>query len=147
LFIFPEFNLSYFGAIDAISIIFIMLTAFIFPLVFLSQSFFYSVRDKADFFMYQLICAELIIINSFFVLDLLLFFVFFEALIFPIYILIGVWGPRSRKLKANSYFLLYTIVTSCFLFFGLILVYSELGSTLYFDILLYRFSLKKELFL
>jgi NADH:ubiquinone oxidoreductase subunit 4 (subunit M) len=60
--------------------------------------------------------------------DLLLFYIWFEAILIPMYILIGVWGSRQRKTYASFMFFFYTFIGSLFLLFALFLLYSQYGS-------------------
>lgn len=119
--------------IDGINICFIILTAFIFPLCFL---FSWDFLDKenikyAMLYLLSLISLEFFIFNAFCVLDIFYFFIFFEAILIPMVIIIGIWGPGDRKIKANYYFAFYTLFGSVFLLFSIILVLFELGSTNY----------------
>lgn len=142
----PEFNLNYTIIVDHISIVFLVLVTFITPIALLSQNFFYNEELRDPEFVFYIFIIEFLLINSFLVLDVLFFFIFFEMLVIPVYFLIGIWGSRGRKIKADNYFFLYTLLSSNFLLFGLIFIYAEIGSTSYFDILLSNFSYKKQIF-
>lgn len=72
---------------------------------------------------------------TFSTLDLFYFYVFFESLLIPRFILIGVWGARERKIKAAYYFFLYTLFGSLVRLFGILYLYFITGSTNYFVIL------------
>lgn len=72
---------------------------------------------------------------TFSVLDIFYFYVFFESLLIPMFILIGVWGARERKIKAAYYFFLYTLFGSLFMLFGMIYLYFITGSTNFFVLL------------
>lgn len=72
---------------------------------------------------------------TFSTLDLFYFYVFFESLLIPRFILIGVWGARERKIKAAYYFFLYTLLGSLVMLFGVLYLYLIVGSTNYFVIL------------
>lgn len=72
---------------------------------------------------------------TFTVLDIFYFYVFFESLLIPMFILIGVWGARERKIKAAYYFFLYTLFGSLFMLFGMIYLYFITGSTNFFVLL------------
>lgn len=75
---------------------------------------------------------ELFLVLTFSTLDLFYFFVLFESLLIPMFILIGVWGARDRKIKAAYYFFLYTLFGSLFMLFGIFYLYFLTGSTSYF---------------
>lgn len=78
---------------------------------------------------------ELLLVVTFTTLDLFYFYVFFESLLIPMFIMIGVWGARERKIKAAYYFFLYTLFGSLFMLFGVLYLYFIAGSTNYFVIL------------
>lgn len=74
---------------------------------------------------------EILLILTFTTLDLFYFYVFFESLLIPMFVLIGVYGARSRKVKASYYFFLYTMFGSLIMLFSLIYLYIVAGSTNY----------------
>jgi NADH-ubiquinone oxidoreductase chain 4 len=78
---------------------------------------------------------ELLLVVTFTTLDLFYFYVFFESLLIPMFILIGVWGSRERRIKAAYYFFLYTLFGSLFMLFGILYLYFIIGSTNYFVLL------------
>ena len=119
--------------IDGINITFIILTSFIFPLCVLGSWDFLDKEDPEFVLMYlvNLLVLEFFILNAFCVLDMFYFFVFFEAILIPMIFIIGIWGPGDRTIKANYYFIFYTLFGSAFLLFSVILVMYEFGSTSY----------------
>lgn len=74
---------------------------------------------------------ELLLVLTFVTVDLFYFFILFESLLIPMFILIGVWGARTRKIKAAYYFFLYTLFGSLFMLFGMIYLYQITGSLNY----------------
>jgi len=76
-----------------------------------------------------LLFLELTLITVFSTTDLLVFFVSFEMLLPPMMFLIGEWGPRQRRVKANYYFIFYTLLGSLFMLFALVVIYFETGTT------------------
>jgi len=78
---------------------------------------------------------ELLLSVTFTTLDLFYFYIFFESLLIPMFILIGVWGARERKIKAAYLFFLYTLFGSLIMLFGVIYLYFITGSTNYFVLL------------
>jgi proton-translocating NADH-quinone oxidoreductase chain M len=127
-----EYNLSFTLGADGLSMIFLLLTLFIFPILFLSS---WSVTKQPKQFLSHLLAMELLLVLTFSTLDLFYFFVLFESLLIPMFILIGVWGARERKIKAAYYFFLYTLFGSLFMLFGIIYLYFITGSTNYFVLL------------
>jgi len=73
--------------------------------------------------------TEIGILFSFFVTDIFIFYIFFESVLIPMYLLIGVWGSRTRKIKAAYYLFLYTLFGSLFLLFGIIYLQSVYKTT------------------
>lgn len=86
-------------------------------------------------FLNHLLGIEILLVLTFTVLDIFYFYVFFESLLIPMFILIGVWGARERKIKAAYYFFLYTLFGSLFMLFGMIYLYFITGSTNFFVLL------------
>ena len=72
---------------------------------------------------------------TFVTIDLFYFFILFESLLIPMFILIGGWGARTRKIKAAYYFFLYTLFGSLFMLFGMIYLYQVTGSLNYYVLL------------
>jgi|SRR6478609_1117542 NADH-ubiquinone oxidoreductase chain 4 len=83
---------------------------------------------------------ELLLVLTFITLDLFYFFVLFESLLIPMFILIGVWGARNRKIKAAYYFFLYTLFGSLFMLFGMLYLHNVVGSLNYYVLLVYPLS-------
>lgn len=128
----PQYNLSFTLGADGISIVFLLLTLFIFPICFLSS---WSVAKQTKHFFNYLLAMELLLVLTFGTLDIFYFYVFFESLLIPMVILIGVWGARERKIKAAYYFFLYTLFGSLVMLFGLLYLYLVAGSSNYYVIL------------
>lgn len=128
----PEYNLGFTLGADGLSMVFLLLTLFIFPILFLSA---WSVVQQPKQFWNYLLAMELLLVLTFSTLDILYFFVLFESLLIPMFILIGVWGARERKIKAAYYFFLYTLFGSLFMLFGIFYLYFLTGSTNYFVLL------------
>ena len=128
----PEYNLAFTLGADGLSMVFLLLTLFIFPILFLSA---WSVAQQPKQFWNYLLAMELLLVLTFSTLDILYFFILFESLLIPMFILIGVWGARERKIKAAYYFFLYTLFGSLFMLFGIFYLYFLTGSTNYFVLL------------
>lgn len=112
--------------LDGLSLPFLLLTLFIFPLCVYSLS---TQTYNVGPLYTLLLLTEFGLVGVFSVTDLLYFFIFFELVLVPMMFIIGIWGPRKRKIKANYYFILYTLFGSVFLLIGIILLYLEVGST------------------
>jgi len=110
-------NVQYFVAIDGISMLLIMLTTFIMPLCILAS--WNTINERVKEFYFLLIILEGALIGVFCALDLLLFYVFWEFILIPMYFLIGIWGGENR-IYATVKFFLYTMLGSVLLLIGII---------------------------
>lgn len=75
------------------------------------------------------------LVLTFTAIDLFYFFVLFESLLIPMFIMIGVWGARNRKIKAAYYFFLYTLFGSLFMLFGMLYLYHVTGSLNFYSLM------------
>lgn len=135
---FSSFNINVFLGIDSISLLFIILTTFIFPLCILNS--WKSVSFYLKEYMILFLVMESLLLIVFSVLDLLLFYVFFESILIPMFLLIGVWGSRTRKIRASYMFFFYTLGGSILLLLSIMAIYAEVGTTDYQVLLLHEFS-------
>jgi len=103
-----------------------------------------SLNHSLRGFSIALLTMELLLVITFTTDDLLYFYVFFESLLIPMFILIGVWGARARKIKASYYFFLYTLFGSLIMLFGLIYLYACVGSTKYASIACFSFDADQQ---
>nr|YP_011017816.1 NADH dehydrogenase subunit 4 [Campylaephora sungminbooi]WQF69662.1 NADH dehydrogenase subunit 4 [Campylaephora sungminbooi] len=129
LFYFSNINFYYFIGIDGLSLFFIILTTFLIILCILLswQSVTFFIKE----YLIAFLVLEFCLIQVFCVLDLLLFYIFFESVLIPMFLIVGVWGSRSRKIRAAYQFFLYTLVGSLLMLLGVIFIYFQVGS---FDI-------------
>ncbi|MDO5674456.1 MAG: NADH-quinone oxidoreductase subunit M [bacterium] len=123
-------NINYALGIDGISVLFILLTALITVLCVLVS--WESIQDKAKEFYISLLVLEGAMMGVFCALDFFLFYVFWEAMLIPMFLIIGVWGGPNR-LYATIKFFLYTLGGSLLMLVGIILLYLAGGRT--FDVL------------
>src|SRR5205823_10936521 len=112
-------NFHYFLGVDGVSVFLVILTTFLMPAGVLVS--WRIERDTKSFFLGFLV-LETAMIGSFLGLDLLLFFFFFEALLFPMYLIVGGWGSERRVYAALKFFL-YTMAGSAFLLLGILFLY------------------------
>jgi NADH-quinone oxidoreductase subunit M len=119
-------GLSYLVGVDGFSIWLIVLTAFMTPLAIISS---WGVGERVRLFMALTLALETAILGSFLALDLLLFFVFFEALLVPMFLMIGVWGS-ARRVYASVKFFLYTMAGSAFLLLGIVFLWFQASQQL-----------------
>src|SRR6266542_2185809 len=113
----PAFGISYFVGVDGISLLLLVLTGFLTPLALLSS--WESVRTKMKAFCMFVLLLESAMIGVFVSLDLFLFYVFWDAMLIPMYFLIGVWG-YERRIYAAVKFILYTMSGSVLMLIAII---------------------------
>ncbi|MFW2366222.1 MAG: NADH-quinone oxidoreductase subunit M [Desulforhopalus sp.] len=114
------FNVNYTIGVDGISILLVLLTTFIMPFCVLASWSYIKTRVQA--FMICLLVMETSMIGVFLALDFVLFYVLWEAMLIPMYMLIGIWGG-PRKIYASIKFFLYTLAGSILLLVGIIWLY------------------------
>ncbi|MBI4259003.1 MAG: NADH-quinone oxidoreductase subunit M [Actinobacteria bacterium] len=119
-------NFRYVMGVDGISLFMVLLTTFLMPLAVLAS---WKVEHRVRAFMAAMLVLETAILGTFLALDLLLFFLFFEAILFPMYLIIGGWGYERRVYAAVKFFL-YTMLGSAFLFVGILFLYFRAGTEL-----------------
>lgn len=141
----PLFNLHYTIGIDGISLFFIILTTFLIMLCILISwgSIIYRMKDYLICFL----LLEFLLIQVFSVLDLLLFYIFFESVLMPMFLIVGVWGSRERKIRAAYQFFLYTLTGSILMLLGILVVYFQAGTTDLQILWNQEFSEKKQIVL
>ena len=130
--------------VDGISLFFIILTCFLTPVCILV---FWNGTLAVKEYCVAFLVMESLTLAVFSVLDMLLFYVFFESVLIPMFIIIGVWGSRSRKIKAAYQFFLYTFLGSVLLLMAILLIYYQAGSTDVQVLYLTPLSKKRELLL
>ena len=117
-------NIDFNFGLDGLSVYFFFLTAL---LIFLCILFSWG-SDKIKENAFNLLLLELLLLLVFSVLDLLLFYVFFEAILIPMFFLVGFLGSRARKIRAAYLLFFYTLFGSLLMLIGLIYIYSKVGS-------------------
>lgn len=125
----PSWGIKYALGVDGISILFVLLSALL-AILCVTVSW-HSIREKTKEFYAALLLIEGAMIGVFCSLDLFLFYIFWEAMLIPMYLLIGVWGGPNRIYAAIKFFL-YTLVGSVLMLVGIIVLYLNTGS---FDML------------
>lgn len=123
-------GVTYHLGVDGISLWFNILTAFLIPFCILISWESVTYRVKEYYALFLLI--EFLLFNVFSVLDLFLFYVFFEAILIPMFLVIGLWGSRQRKVEAAYKFFMYTLAGSILMLLSIIYLYLQFGSVHYF---------------
>jgi proton-translocating NADH-quinone oxidoreductase chain M len=138
LFWLPTLNLNFTMGIDGISIFFLLLTTLLIPLCILTS--WNSVSDNLKEFLIAFLVLDFFLIGTFCVLDLLLFYIFFESVLIPMFLIVGIWGSRERKILAAYYFFLYTLLGSVVMLLSILYIYYQVGTTDYEVLLTFSFS-------
>lgn len=117
-------GMNYHLGIDGISIFFVILTAILTPLCILAS--WESIKVRVKEYMVAFLVLEALVIGVFCALDFVLFYIFFEAMLIPMFLLIGIWGGERRIYAAIKFFL-YTLAGSLFLLIAIIYIYQNTG--------------------
>ena len=120
-------NLYYTIGIDGISMFFILLTTFLTMLCILVS--WEGIQNYVKEYLICFLFLEFLLIQVFSVLDILLFYIYFESVLMPMFLIIGIWGSRERKVRAAYQFFLYTLVGSLLMLVSLVLIYFSTGTT------------------
>jgi NADH-quinone oxidoreductase subunit M len=129
-------GLTYKVGVDGISVLFVMLTTFLMPLVIWSC---WEVEHRVKEYMIALLVLESLMIGVFVALDLVLFYLFFEAGLIPMFLIIGIWGGQNRIYAAFKFFL-YTFLGSVLMLVAMIAMYVDAGTTDIPTLLTHQFS-------
>jgi len=113
----PAFGIDYYIGVDGISLLLVVLTGFLTPIALLSS--WHSVEKKTKEFSFFILALESAMIGVFLSLDLFLFYVFWDAMLIPMYFLIGIWG-YDRRVYAAVKFILYTMAGSVLMLVAII---------------------------
>ena len=127
-----QFCTSFAVGVDGISLFFILLTTLIFPFCFLSI---YKKVEDLQFYCFCLLVLESFLLLAFSVSDLFFFYVFFEAVLIPMFFIIGIWGSGNARIKAAYYFFFFTVVGSLLFLLAIFVIYTVTGTTLFYVIL------------
>jgi len=138
----PNFNFNFILGIDGISLFFILLTnLLIFLCVLISWN---SIKHNLKLYFIMFFILNFFLIGVFCVLDLLLFYIFFESVLIPMYLIIGFWGSRARKIRAAYFFFLYTLLGSVLLLLSILYIYYQIGTTDFEILSTVSFTLKEQ---
>ena len=140
-------EISYFDfylGLDGLSIYFVMLTTIITPIALLSN--WNSINDNVRSYVIIILLLESLLLAVFLVLDILLFYIFFESILPPLFILIGLFGS-SNKVRASFYLFLYTLFGSLFLLLSILAMSSIMGTTDFDALYKTNFNYSTQLFL
>lgn len=119
-------NISYHLGIDGISLFMVLLTTFLMPACILAS--WHGVTTRVREFMIAFLVLESLVIGVFCALDLVLFYLFFEGMLIPMYLIIGIWGGSNRVYAAYKFFL-YTLLGSVLFLLAMLYLYFNFGTT------------------
>ncbi len=139
-------GIGYHMGVDGISMPFVVLTTFLTPLAILAS--WHSIKHRMREYMMAFLVLETLMMGTFCSLDLVMFYLFFEAVLIPMFLIIGIWGGK-RRVYASFKFFLYTLFGSVLMLVAMLVMYGEVGSTDIPTLTDYAFdpSLQKWLFL
>nr|YP_010166057.1 NADH dehydrogenase subunit 4 [Fragaria orientalis]YP_010348790.1 NADH dehydrogenase subunit 4 [Fragaria nubicola]YP_010348826.1 NADH dehydrogenase subunit 4 [Potentilla micrantha]YP_010348891.1 NADH dehydrogenase subunit 4 [Fragaria moschata]YP_010348907.1 NADH dehydrogenase subunit 4 [Fragaria iinumae]YP_010348951.1 NADH dehydrogenase subunit 4 [Fragaria viridis]YP_010362978.1 NADH dehydrogenase subunit 4 [Fragaria tibetica]YP_010363002.1 NADH dehydrogenase subunit 4 [Fragaria iturupensi len=141
----PYENINFYLGIDGISLFFVILTTFLIPIcISVGWS---GMRSYGKEYITASLIREFLMIAVFRMLDPLLFYVLPESVLIPMFIIIGVWGSRQRKIKAAYQFFLYTLLGSVFMLLAILLILLQTGTTDLQISLTTEFSERRQIFL
>lgn len=137
-------SFDFYLGLDGLSIYFVMLTTIITPIALLSN--WNSINENVRSFVIIILLLESLLLAVFLVLDILLFYIFFESILPPLFILIGLFGS-SNKVRASFYLFLYTLFGSLFLLLSILAMSSIMGTTDFDALYKTNFNYSTQLFL
>ena len=129
-------GLQYKMGVDGISILFVMLTTFLMPLVIWSA---WDVKIRVKEYMIAFLILETLMLGVFMALDLVLFYLFFEAGLIPMFLIIGIWGGKDRIYAAFKFFL-YTFLGSVLMLVAMVGMFHDAGTTDIVALLTHQFG-------
>lgn len=121
------FDFSVALGVDGISLFFILLTTLLLPICLLAS--WNSIDHGLKEFLIACLLLDFLLIFCFCVLDLFVFYILFESTLIPMFLIIGVWGSRERKVLASYYFFMYTIASSILMLMSILYIKIEFGTT------------------
>src|SRR6056297_1868550 len=118
-------GLKYKMGVDGISVLFVMLTTFMMPITILAS---WNVTTRVKEYMIAFLILETLMLGVFMALDLVLFYLFFEAGLIPMFLIIGIWGGAAR-IYASFKFFLYTFLGSVLMLVAMVAMFADAGTT------------------
>jgi len=137
-------GIDYQMGVDGISMLFVVLTAFLMPICILAS--WQAITQRVREFMIAFLLLECMMIGVFCALDFVLFYLFFEGGLIPMFLIIGVWGG-PRRVYSSFKFFLYTLLGSVLLLLAMIYMYFEVGTTDIPTLMGYGFSAEAQTWL
>ena len=140
----PTYGISYHMGVDGISVFFVLLSTLLTPLCVLAS--WNAIQTRVKEYMIAFLVLETMMVGMFCALDLVLFYVFFEGVLIPMFLIIGVWGGPRRVYSAFKFFL-YTLTGSVLMLVAVLAIYLAAGTTDIPTLLKYAFPREMQLWL
>ena len=137
-------GIHYRMGVDGISVLFVLLTAFLLPLCVIAS--WSSIKERVVEYLIAFLILEVLVIGVFCALDLIVFYLFFEGQLVPMFLIIGVWGGKNRVYAAYKFFL-YTLLGSVLMLAAILAMAGIAGTTSIPDLLAYHFDPKLQILL
>jgi NADH-quinone oxidoreductase subunit M len=122
----PAFNIAYHMGVDGISVMFVLLSTLLTPICVLAS--WETIKDRVKEYMIAFLVMETMMVGMFCALDLVVFYVFYEGVLLPMFLIIGVWGGPRRVYAAFKFFL-YTLLGSVLMLLAILAMYFQAGTT------------------
>ncbi len=139
-----ESGISYHLGIDGVSILFVILTTMLVPICILAS--YENIKFSVKEYLISFLALETFMIGVFCSLDLVLFYLFFEGGLIPMFLIIGIWGGERRVYSTFKFFL-YTLAGSVFMLLAIIYIFISTGTTDVETLLMYNFTTNEQLIL
>ena len=139
-----ESGISYHLGIDGVSILFVILTTMLVPICILAS--YESIKFSVKEYLISFLALETFMIGVFCSLDLVLFYLFFEGGLIPMFLIIGIWGGERRVYSTFKFFV-YTVAGSVFMLLAIIYIFISTGTTDVETLLVYNFTTNEQLIL
>ncbi len=136
-------GISYKVGVDGISMLFVILTTFLMPFTILAS---WEVESRVKAYMIAFLILETLMIGVFTALDILVFYLYFEAGLIPMFIIIGVWGGK-RRVYASFKFFLYTLLGSVLMLLAIMAMYWQAGTSDITALLTHQFPAQMQFWL
>jgi NADH-quinone oxidoreductase subunit M len=140
----PAFDINYYVGVDGISMLFVILSTFLTLLAVIAS--WEAIRSRVKEYLIAFLLLETMMVGMFAALDLVLFYIFFEGVLIPMFLIIGVWGGGNRVYAAFKFFL-YTLTGSVLMLIALLVIYFETDTTAIPDLLTHAFAPGLQLWL
>ncbi|MBL4726132.1 MAG: NADH-quinone oxidoreductase subunit M, partial [Rhizobiaceae bacterium] len=136
--------MEYHMGVDGISMLFVILTTFLMPICILAS--WESIKDRIKEYMIAFLILETFMIGVFCSLDMMLFYIFFEAGLIPMFLIIGIWGGK-RRVYASFKFFLYTLIGSVLMLLAMMAMFWQAGTTSIPELMTYEFPAEMQTWL